>query len=119
MIIDDEKDLLFVYKKTLEIGKIQVSTFDDPIKALEYFRKDAQKFNLLLTDMKMPGIDGFEVINQVKLYNPNIKVVLISAYNISDEQIIQNLNSGVKIDKYICKPVSIDELRDIIVSLLI
>jgi DNA-binding NtrC family response regulator len=114
MIVDDEKDLLFVYKKALELAGMKISTFSDPGRAFEEFKENSEKYSLLLTDMRMPGMNGYELINKVKAIRPEIKIILISAYNITQDEITRNLNPNSKIDGLICKPIALERLRDII-----
>ncbi len=118
MIIDDEKDLLFVYRSGLEIDGIEITTFDDPILALEEFTKNSEKYCLVITDMRMPGISGYEIVNKFKDINPKIIIIIISAYNITENEIIQNLNPNIKIDRLIRKPVTLENLRGIIEDIL-
>ena len=114
MIIDDEKDLLFVYKSGLEIDGMEIRTFDDPKLALEEFTKNSEKYCLVITDMRMPVISGYEIINKFKIINPEIRIIMISAYNILESEIIQNLNSNIRVDRLIRKPVTLDSLRGMI-----
>lgn len=111
MIIDDEKDLLFVYKSGLEVDGMEIHTFDDPKIALEEFAKNSEKYCLVITDMRMPVISGYEIINKFKIINPKIRIIMISAYNITESEIIQNLDSNIRIDGLIRKPVTLDSLR--------
>lgn len=114
MIIDDEKDLLFVYKSGLEIDGIEIFTFDDPILALDEFSKNSEKYCIVITDMRMPVMSGYEIINKFKMINPKIRIIIISAYNITESEISQNLNSNIKIDRVIRKPVTLEDLRRMI-----
>jgi len=114
MIIDDEKDLLFVYKSGLEIEGIQISTFDDPTLALEEFSKNSEKYCIVITDLRMPVMSGYEIINKFKFINPKIRIIMISAYNITEGEIIQNLDSNIKMDRLIRKPVTLEDLRKMI-----
>lgn len=114
MIIDDEKDLLFVYKSGLEIDGIEIFTFDDPISALDEFSKNSEKYCIVITDMRMPVMSGYEIINKFKMINPKIRIIIISAYNITESEISQNLNSNTKIDRVIRKPVTLEDLRRMI-----
>ncbi|HKR73512.1 MAG TPA: response regulator [Candidatus Nitrosocosmicus sp.] len=114
MIIDDEKDLLFVYKSGLVIDGIEIVTFDDPTLALEEFSKNSEKYCIVITDLRMPIMSGYEIINKFKTINPQIKVIMISAYNITESEICQNLNPHIKIDRLIRKPVTLEDIRRMI-----
>lgn len=118
MIIDDEKDLLFVYKSGLEIDGIEISTFDDPTLALEEFSKNSEKYCIVITDLRMPVMSGYEIINKFKIINPKVRIIMISAYNITEGEIIQNLNSNIKMDRLIRKPVTLEDLRKMIEDML-
>ena len=118
MIVDDEKDLLFVYKRALELAGMEISTFDNPDMAFKEFKENSEKYSLLLTDMRMPSMNGYELINKVKAIRPEIGTIIISAYNITEDEITRNLNPNVKIDGLICKPVALERLREIISKVL-
>ena len=66
VIIDDEIDLLTVYKKALEMSGLVVSSFSDPIMALDEFKINHSKYSLVMTDIRMPSMNGYELINQIK-----------------------------------------------------
>lgn len=66
VIIDDEIDLLVVFKKALELSGLIVSAFADPFKALDEFKVNYSKYDLVMSDIRMPGMDGYELINQFK-----------------------------------------------------
>jgi DNA-binding NtrC family response regulator len=118
LIVDDEKDLLFVYKKALKLAGMEITTFDNPDMAYEEFKDSPEMYRLLLTDMSMPNMNGYELINKVKAIKPKIKTILISAYDITQDQITRNLNPNVKIEALICKPIALEKLREIIIDVL-
>ncbi|GKS61294.1 hypothetical protein YTPLAS21_07520 [Candidatus Nitrosocosmicus sp.] len=64
--------------------------------------------------MRMPVMSGYEIINKFKMINPKIRIIIISAYNITESEISQNLNSNIKIDRVIRKPVTLEDLRRMI-----
>jgi CheY-like chemotaxis protein len=111
MIIEDEKDLLFVYKKGLEETGITIVAFEDPQMALNDFKKNFNIYCLVITDLRMPIINGYRIINEFKLIKPDIKVILISAYNISQNDLINNLNPGIEVDRIILKPASLEDIK--------
>jgi DNA-binding NtrC family response regulator len=118
VIIDDEVDLLLVYRKALELSGLTVSAFGDPLEALEEFRTNFSKYNLVMTDIRMPHMNGYELINEFKKINPLIKVIFISAHNVSKSDIISKLADGIVIDKFIEKPVSLERLNQVVQSIL-
>lgn len=118
LIVDDEKDLLFVYKRALELAGMEITAFDNPDMAFKEFKENSEKYSLLLTDMRMPSMNGYELINKVKAIRPEIRTIIISAYNITQDEVRRNMNSNVKIDALICKPVALERLREIISEVL-
>jgi len=108
LIVDDEKDLLFVYQKALKLAGMEISTFDNPDMAYNEFKENPEMYSLLLTDMRMPNMNGYELINKVKAIRPEIKTILISAYDITQDEITRNLNPNIKIDGLICKPIALN-----------
>lgn len=118
LIVDDEKDLLFVYKRALELAGMEITAFDNPDMAFKEFKENSEKYSLLLTDMRMPSMNGYELINKVKAIRPEIRTIIISAYNITQDEVTRNMNSNVKIDGLICKPVALERLREVISEVL-
>ena len=118
LIVDDEKDLLFVYQKALKLAGMEISTFDNPDMAYKEFKENPEMYSLLLTDMRMPNMNGYELINKVKAIRPEIKTILISAYDITQDEITQNLDPNIKLDGLICKPIALERLREIIIDVL-
>jgi DNA-binding NtrC family response regulator len=116
-IVDDERDLLFVYKKALESKYFKVNAFDDSYEALNELRVQHEKYCLVISDVRMPKVDGFQLVNEIKMIDPTLRVILMSAYCISESDIMDNLNPGVRIDKFITKPISLNNLIDIIQSI--
>jgi len=118
LIVDDEKDLLFVYQKALKLAGMEISTFDNPDMAYKEFKDNPEMYSLLLTDMHMPNMNGYELINNVKAIRPEIKTILISAYDITQDEITRNLNPNIKLDGLICKPIALERLRETIIDVL-
>ena len=117
-IIDDERDLLFVYKKALELQGLKVVTFDDSVKALDELKERYQKYSMILVDIRMPKVNGYQVVNEIRDIDPFIKTILMSAYDVSELEVYDNLNSGVKIDQLLHKPFSLIKLINTVNTLL-
>ncbi len=118
VIIDDEIDLLTVYKKALEMSGLVVSSFSDPIMALDEFKNNHSKYSLVMTDIRMPGMNGYELINQIKKIDPFVKVIFITAQEVSKSEIMSKLDDGILIDEYISKPVSLEKLNQAVFSVI-
>ena len=118
VIIDDEIDLLTVYKKALEMSGLVVSSFSDPIMALDEFKNNYSKYSLVMTDIRMPGMNGYELINQIKKIDPFVKVIFITAQAVSKSEIMSKLDDGISIDEYISKPVSLEKLNQAVFSVI-
>ena len=117
-IIDDEKDLLFVYKKALELQRLKVVTFDDSSVALNELKVRYKKYSMVLVDIRMPKVNGYQLINEIKRIDPSIKTILMSAYDVSDLEVHENLDDGVKIDRIMHKPFSLIKLISTVKTLL-
>ena len=117
-IIDDEKDLLFVYKKALELQGLKVVTFDDSSVALKELKEHYKKYCMLLVDIRMPKVNGYQLVNEIKGIDPLIKTVLMSAYDKSELGLLGKLNDGIKIDDFLYKPFSLIKLINTVNALL-
>lgn len=117
-IIDDEKDLLYVYKKALELQGLKVVTFVDSSVALAELKKHPKKYRMLLVDILMPKVNGYQLVNEIKCIDPLIKTVLITAYDVSDLEISEKLSDGIKVDDVMHKPFSLIKLINTVNTLL-
>jgi len=106
MIIDDEKIVGDMAKMALEKEGYLVETFMNAEPALE--RLKAVKFDVVVTDFKMKGIDGMEVLKRVKSLYPGTKVIMITAFANLDTA-IEALRGDVY--DFFPKPVKIKELK--------
>jgi two-component system response regulator ChvI len=77
LIVDDEADITTVLKMTLEDNGFQVASFNDPILALENFRK--RSYSLLILDINMPKMNGFELYTKIKKIDDKVKVCFLTA----------------------------------------
>jgi len=117
-IIDDEKDLLFVYKKALELQGLKVVTFNDSSAALIELQERKKIYLMVIVDIRMPKVNGYQFINEIKSIDPFIKTILMSAYDVSELEVQDNLNKGVIIDSILHKPFSLIKLINTVNTLL-
>src|SRR5919198_3444943 len=105
LAVDDEYDIVNLIKQTLEVNGFKVCTFTDALAALEHFKSNSRYYILVLSDIRMPGINGYEFVKQVKKINPKVKVILMSACEIENKR-MSNLLAALKVDAFIKKPFS-------------
>lgn len=115
LVVDDELDILHVIKRSLEVdgGFSHVYGFTRPLLALEYFKLNYNNCAIVLSDIRMPGMTGFEFIKRIKQINPITKVLLMSAFEIDNNELSTSLGS-IMIDDFVHKPVSPRQLTNII-----
>ncbi|HJT83588.1 MAG TPA: response regulator [Nitrososphaeraceae archaeon] len=104
--MDDEKDVIFLLTTLLRENSYQVIGFTNPLIALDYISKYPYDFSLIIIDYRMSPMQGCELSNKISKINPNIKMVLITAYN----NIINNdLNLEI-----VRKPITNTKLLEVI-----
>jgi DNA-binding NtrC family response regulator len=112
-VVDDEFDIVNIIKLYLKQVGMNVFGFTDPIMALEHFRINCKDYILVVSDIRMPGMNGFEFVRRVREINPAIKVLLMSAFEINSTELSIGLG-GAKIEGFIQKPISLHELNTIV-----
>jgi DNA-binding NtrC family response regulator len=117
LIVDDDADILEVLKLSLLKNRFLVNAFTSPEAALQSFKSDAASYCLLLSDIRMPGLSGIQLAKKVKEINPDMKVVLMTAFEIRDKE-FSTVFPSTRVDGFIQKPVSIESLTDKIMSIL-
>ena len=83
-IIDDEIDLVNLFQEALEKNGFKVCAFTDPIQAFNILEKKIQEYGLILSDFRMPNLNGHELCTKLILLNPELEVILMSAYDIME-----------------------------------
>jgi DNA-binding NtrC family response regulator len=111
-IVDDEIDITELFQDALcsNIDGISVVSFNDPTLALEHYNQNKKNYALIISDMRMPTMTGLELLKNVKELNPNVRTMLVSAFNMQDNPDFQKyLKDGV-IDTFLEKPLTINRL---------
>jgi two-component system response regulator ChvI len=106
MLIDDDPDILLTYKSILIEENCNIETFTDAQEALNHFAEaNHSYYDLVLLDIRMPGINGLQLYYKLKAINMAIKIIFVSALDAADELI--SMLPGVKVDyDIIRKPVN-------------
>lgn len=113
LVLDDEFDIISVIKQGIDKQGFRVFVFTDPYLALEHFQINSELYGLVITDLRMPGMNGYEFIKKVKEIKPQVKVFFMTAFSINDIE-FRRILPFVKIDEFIEKPVSLNKLASLI-----
>ena len=113
MVIDDEPDIVESIKLWLQKRGLKVQGFTNPLLALEYFKNNCNNIRLVLSDIRMPQMNGYEFVKRIKNLRSEIKVILMSAFEINQADMARVL-PDIKIDSLISKPVSLRKLTKMI-----
>lgn len=111
-IVDDEMDSTKLFNDALcgNIDGTRVITFNDPIIALQHFTENKENYALVISDLKMPNLNGLELLKKIKKLNDKVRTMLINAHEIENDVVFQHcLQLGI-IDSYIPKPVTVNQL---------
>jgi len=105
LVVDDEASIRDLLAKTLALAEYEVDTADDATAALGRVR--ASEYDLLIADLRMPGMDGLTLIRQVKRIRADLPVIIITGFS-SESSAIEALNLGVA--GYLRKPFRVPEV---------
>ena len=112
MVVDDERDILRIIKRDLEANNntFTVDIFSSSEQALQAFEGHPKDYyDLILTDIRMPRMNGFELYRRIKEKNPAMKIAFITAFEINKEEFNKVLPS-IDVKDFIIKPISMSDL---------
>jgi DNA-binding NtrC family response regulator len=110
LVVDDEEALRFLLASELEAEAFEVQSAGDGDEAIDLVRKkseQADRFDVVLLDIKMPRVDGFEVLKYVKSNIPETKVIMLTAYA-DVKNAIESLRLGAS--DFVSKPYDLDDI---------
>jgi two-component system, OmpR family, response regulator len=107
LIVDDEDDFRDAIIKRLRARKVDIEGANSGAKALEILNE--KDFDVVILDVKMPGMDGIETLREIKLKKPLVEVIMLTGHA-SVESGIQGMQLGAF--DYVMKPVALDDLMD-------
>jgi DNA-binding NtrC family response regulator len=111
-IVDDEPDILKLYQDFFtKIKGISIFTFTDPLMALEHFRMNKNEYVLVIWDLRMPNLDGLELVKLIKDLNPLVRTILMTAFAIKDDLFQEYLREEI-INDILQKPILLPDLYD-------
>lgn len=116
LLVDDEEDIAELLQRTLRRMGHTVTTYNDPSKALEDFR--ASRFDLALLDIRMPGMNGYELLKGIRRMDRKLKCCFLTAFEIHKDDFEQQGIPAHTVDCFIKKPVHLSEFTKKVTALL-
>jgi DNA-binding response OmpR family regulator len=108
MVVDDENDLTLFYRMSLEYYGFEVETYNESKRALSHFKPDY--YDLIILDIKMPDMDGFELFWEIKERDPNAKACFLTASELYYREFRTKEYSKLDKELFIRKPIGNEEL---------
>jgi CheY-like chemotaxis protein len=108
MIVDDEPDVISILKIVLEDNGFQVDSFEEPILALKTYKTGL--YDLLILDIKMPEMDGFELYDEIKKIDDEAKVCFLTASEMYYSKLREDKYCSLDKDLFIQKPIENEQL---------
>jgi CheY-like chemotaxis protein len=111
LLVDDEPDVIYAIKNMLEDNGFQIDSFNDPVLALKSYKINF--YDLVILDIKMPRMDGFELYIKIREKDPKVKICFLTASEMYYEKFRKTLPEFRKIieeECFIQKPIKNEEL---------
>ncbi len=115
LLVDDEPDIVNLFTDLLKREDYEVIGFTNPLEALENYKTNFAQYGLIISDIRMPGMTGFDLLKYIKKIDATISFFLMSA----NDTINYSELEGIKIDGFIQKPIRIKEFLSILEKHLI
>ena len=109
-IVDDDPDIILLFRDALKtISGITIFTFTDPILALEHFQINEHAYVLVISDVKMPRLNGMEFLKKIKELNRFVRTILMTAFQI-EYKVFREYTKKKIINASLQKPIDIHDL---------
>jgi len=113
LIVDDEEDILTFLSYQFNKNGFDVTTALDGVLGLSEF--DKKKFDIIVTDIRMPNMDGIEMCSEIKKQDDTTPIIFLTAVT-DDYKILHAMRTGAS--QFVDKPIKLDELTDIVNGLI-
>jgi response regulator RpfG family c-di-GMP phosphodiesterase len=117
LLVDDEQDIVNSVKRWLQTGGFKVYGFTNPLQALEYFQNNSGDIDLVLSDIRMQKMNGYELVKRIKAIRPETRVVFMTALEFNED--MSKILPPIKIDGFMLKPGSLENLVNTIESIFL
>jgi len=108
MLVDDESDINFMLKIVLEDNGFEIDAFEDSIIALNDYKPGL--YDLLILDIKMPKMDGFELYDKIKKIDDKVKVCFLTASEMYYKELRKDKYESLDKDLFLLKPMTPNQL---------
>jgi DNA-binding response OmpR family regulator len=112
LVLDDEYDIVDIIKLALEAEKYSVIGFTEPLMALEHFNINSLSYRLVISDWRMPIMNGFDFAKNIRQIKFDVKVLIMTAFSVENDSDFTSMFEAQKIDGFIQKPFSIKQLKN-------
>lgn len=110
-IVDDELDIVNLFRDALSrIKGLSIFTFTDPQSAFEHIRMNKSKYAVVISDLRMPGINGMDLVHKIKKENPSVRTLLMTAFEVNDNVFEEYVQKKI-IDAFLQKPLKLGDLE--------
>jgi DNA-binding response OmpR family regulator len=109
LVVDDEEDFLRSIVMRIELRGIEVRGVDSGEAALDYLREHPDAVDVILLDIKMPGIDGLETLRQIKACCPSVEVIVVTGHG---SQEFSRIGRELGAFDYLIKPIRLDAILE-------
>jgi DNA-binding NtrC family response regulator len=116
LIVDDEPDIISVFKMVLEMNDFEVDTYNDPLSALANFKQNA--YGLIILDIRMPHINGFELYKKIRTVDDKVNVCFMTAFEDYRQEFKKSFPMLDEIKCFIRKPKAIEDLVKHVATIL-
>ncbi len=84
MVVDDEEELANLFRTFLERSGFNSVSFTDPLSALDHYSQNRNKYSIVITDWRMPNLDGIQLAKKIREYNTTVKILLMTAHVVEE-----------------------------------
>jgi DNA-binding NtrC family response regulator len=117
LVVDDDPDIVHVLKQGLLKNRFLVSAFISPEEALQNFQSNSEDYCLMLSDIRMPQLSGMQLARKVKEINPKVKVVLMTSFEIKDNE-FSKVFPSTQVDGFVQKSIGMNDLANKILGII-
>ena len=111
MVIDDEYDIVHVIRRTLTKWGYDVDTYTNPLHAFDVFKANPTRYSLVITDIRMPEVDGVTLSAMMRKIRPNMNIIIMSAFEIAADDLKSRLPT-IQSGDIMIKPFTMHDICD-------